>query len=117
LTEAKIEAGESTPMADGDRCPNPVTDEVWRWRSALDIEHAAEFHSCAVARMKPGQNGGLIMDLSEASHMDASGLQILVAIAVEALNQSRFFEISKASNSIERDLQLAGAGFLLPRSD
>ena len=53
------------------------------------------------------------MDLSEAPSIDACGVQILVAIAVEALNRGRFFEIHPARECIKRYLQLAGVGYLL----
>jgi anti-anti-sigma regulatory factor len=86
---------------------------VWHWRQPLDIEHAVELHSEAVERMKPGRGTQLVMDLTEAPSIDACGVQILVALAVEALTRGRFFEISQAPYCIRRYLQLAGVGYLL----
>ena len=86
---------------------------VWRWSRDLDIEHASNFHAQALTHLRSGQSGRLILDLSQATRMDAAGLQILVAVAVQALNQGRFFEIAQAPYRIRRYLQLAGVGYLL----
>lgn len=74
---------------------------------------ALEFHASAMDAMNSGGSGPLLLDLSESSNIDACGLQILVAVAVEALSRGRFFEVSKASEAVERNLQLAGVGYLL----
>jgi anti-anti-sigma factor len=86
---------------------------VWQWRQPVDIGSSREFHSCAIAKMAPGQYGPLLLDLSEAPYLDACGLQILLAIAIEALARGRIFEIVKASDAILRDLQLSGVAYLM----
>src|SRR5438132_536930 len=84
---------------------------VWRWNKPIDIGTSREFYSRAVDVMSG--KGPIVMDLSESTHLDACGLQILVALAVQALTRGRLFEIAKASYAIQRDLQLAGVGYLL----
>ena len=86
---------------------------VWHWNKPIDIRHAAQFHAEALAAIKTGMKSPIILDLSDASHLDACGLQILVALAVEALTVGRLFEIVKVSGAIERDLQLAGVNYLM----
>ena len=91
----------------------PASPGVWRWSKPIDVATAHEFHARARELMKPGAKGPVILDLSESVEVDACGLQILVVLAVQALSVGRFFEIAGASRAIERDLQLAGVGYLL----
>lgn len=86
---------------------------IWHWNKPIDIRHAAQFHAEALAAIQTGRNSPIILDLSDAPHLDACGLQILVALAVEALTAGRLFEIVKASGAIGRDLQLAGVSYLM----
>ena len=86
---------------------------VWRWTKPINIQTAREFHAQALEIMTPGKKGPVMMDLSEATHVDACGLQLLVALAVQCLTRGRVFEVARASYAIERDLQLAGVSYLL----
>ena len=95
----------------------PLQKPVWRWAHPVDIRHAAAFHAAAMETLKSGRKGPLILDLSESTVVDACGLQILVAIAIEALSKGRFFEIANASQGIQQDLRLAGVSYLLQQQD
>ena len=93
----------------------PAADEfgVWHWNKPIDIRHAAQFYAEALASIQTGRKSPILLDLSDASHFDACGLQIIVALAVEALTLGRLFEIVKATGAIEGDLQLAGVSYLM----
>lgn len=105
--ESVVETVESSPgkMAAGHK--------VWRWNKPLDVKNAREFHARALEVMKPGQGGAVVLDLSDAVYMDACGLQLLVALAVQCLTRGRLFEIAKASYAIRRDMELAGVAYLM----
>ncbi len=105
--ESAVETVESSPAS------QPGRAGTWHWNKPVDIRNAREFHTIAVAMMKPGQSGPIILDLSEAVYLDACGLQLLVALAVQCLTRGRLFEISRAPYAIQRDLQLAGVSYLM----
>ena len=77
------------------------------------MDTGLDFHRMALDLMGPGKSGPLLLDLSEASHIDACGMQLLLTLAIEALNRGRVFEIVKASYAIQRDLQLSGVAYLM----
>jgi anti-anti-sigma factor len=89
---------------------------IWRWDKAVDVRNAAQFHAEALASVTTGKKA-ILLDLSEAPHMDACGLQIVVALAVQALTVGRLFEIVKASSAIQRDLQLSGLSYLMRQDE
>ena len=86
---------------------------VWQWCKPIDIGTVREFHAAALDRLRSTPRGPMFLDLLKASHMDACGLQLLVVLAVHAITDGRKFEISNASDAIERDLQLSGVAYLL----
>lgn len=90
-----------------------TTADVWQWPQPLVVQTAEEFLREASGLVGAGQRGPLRICLRQASNMDACGLQVLMALAVEALKAGRLFEITEASPRVARQLQLAGVGYLM----
>jgi anti-anti-sigma factor len=92
---------------------------VWRLSGAVLPDRnqpgrtAESLHEEALTFTNPGDRGTLIVDLSEVVSIDGRGLQILVALAADALQKGRNFEITSASSGVASVLELAGIGYLM----
>jgi anti-anti-sigma regulatory factor len=82
------------------------------WRTALSGGTGA-LHEQALGFATPGEKGVLLVDLTAAAAVDGPGLQILIALAADALQKGRHFEIVNAGPEVAALLELAGIGYLL----
>jgi anti-anti-sigma factor len=64
----------------------------------------------AIARSASETEGNLIVDLEGVDHLDASALQILLALAAERKKRGKGLRLAKASVALSRWFEYAGGG-------
>ena len=91
------------------------------WIQAEDLrQQAMEQLGCAASATSPGpgkpiagKQVDLVLNLGGVDHLDASALQILLAIQAEELLKGRRMQVTNSSALLKQWFEYAGAGALL----
>jgi anti-anti-sigma factor len=87
---------------------------VVRLEGEIDLETAPCVLSCTDQALAVPGNGGIVIDLTDCTFMDSSGLKALVAATRAADQQGRPMRISGAHGIVLRVMQLTDLDATLP---
>jgi anti-sigma B factor antagonist len=81
---------------------------VVRFVGELDLQGAEHAKQHAIRALSASGNGPLIIDLSELSFCDSSGLQALIAIHDEARSRARTVVLHRPQEAVRTVLRICG---------
>jgi anti-sigma B factor antagonist len=85
-----------------------------RLRGEIDVDAAGEVRACTAEALATAGNGGIVIDLSDCTFMDSSGLNTLVAAVRAADESDRAVRITGAHGIVRRVMQLTDLDSVLP---
>jgi anti-sigma B factor antagonist len=88
-----------------------------RLQGEIDFDATHEVRSCAAEAVAMAGTGGVVIDLSDCTFMDSSGLNALVGAVAEADRRDCALRITGATGIVLRVMQLTDLDSVLPLAD